>query len=401
MSAFDPRPLIAHVVFRFDVGGLENGVVNLLNRLPPDRFRHAVIAMTEATALRGRVQRGDVDFISLHKPPGHGFRIAPRLFNLFRTLRPSIVHTRNLAALEASAPARLAGVPIRIHGEHGRDVGDLDGSNRTYRLVRRVYRPFVTHYVALSADLERYLTEAIGVAPSRITRIINGVDVASFKPGKGSRFPPDWPFSNEPVFCFGTVGRLQPVKNQTLLAEAFVRCLEAAPEMRARVRLVIAGEGPLREPILATLDRANAAHLAWLPGARSDVPDIMRALDVFVLPSLAEGISNTILEAMATGLPIVATRVGGNGELIEEGVTGTLVPSMNGGAMARAMLRYASRPDVARLHGHASRARAERCFSLETMIGKYAALYATLMHDHRPMRGEAGSSAAGVSSGSL
>ena len=167
MSGQDDRLLIAHVVYRFDIGGLENGVVNLLNRLPAERFRHAVVAMTEVTDFRSRVQRDDVQYVSLRKPPGQGFRIWPALYRLFRSMRPHIVHTRNLAPLEACLPAWAAGVPVRVHGEHGWDVGDLDGSNRGHRLARRLYRPFVSHYVALSSHIEQYLREAVGVPAER------------------------------------------------------------------------------------------------------------------------------------------------------------------------------------------------------------------------------------------
>src|SRR6476661_7374519 len=114
MSAFDQRPLIAHVVYRFDVGGLENGVVNLLNRMPSERYRHVVIALTEVTSFRHRVLRDDVAFLALQKTPGHGVKLFPRLYRLFTHLRPTIVHTRNLAALEASIPAWLARVPVRV-----------------------------------------------------------------------------------------------------------------------------------------------------------------------------------------------------------------------------------------------------------------------------------------------
>ena len=127
MQRLDPRPLIAHVVYRFDIGGLENGVVNLINRLPEDRYRHAVVALTEVTDFRRRIVRDDVEFIALAKPPGQGIREWPALHRLFRQLRPSIVHTRNIAALEASLPALMAGVPVRIHGEHGWDSADPDG----------------------------------------------------------------------------------------------------------------------------------------------------------------------------------------------------------------------------------------------------------------------------------
>ena len=104
----DPRPLVAHVMYRFDTGGLENGIVNLINHMPADRYRHAVIALTVVTNFRQRIQRDDVEFISLNKAPGHGIWLFPKLFALFRHLRPAIVHSRNLAALEAQLPAWAA-----------------------------------------------------------------------------------------------------------------------------------------------------------------------------------------------------------------------------------------------------------------------------------------------------
>ena len=123
-------PLVAHVIFGLAVGGLEVGLVNLINRMPPHQWRHAIIALTDVSdEFRARIERADVEVHALRKPPGHLWRHYPRLVRLFREISPAIVHTRNLAALEASVPAWLAGVPVRIHGEHGRDIGDLDGSN--------------------------------------------------------------------------------------------------------------------------------------------------------------------------------------------------------------------------------------------------------------------------------
>lgn len=103
-AAGDPRPLVAHVVYRFAIGGLENGVVNLINRMPPEAYRHVVISLTDITDFRHRVTRDDVEFIALDKPPGHALWIYPRLYRLFRELRPAIVHSRNLAALEVVIP---------------------------------------------------------------------------------------------------------------------------------------------------------------------------------------------------------------------------------------------------------------------------------------------------------
>lgn len=378
----DGRPLIAHVVFRFDTGGLENGVVNLLNGLPPDRYRHAVISLTQVTAFRERITRRDVEFVSLDKRPGHGIRLFPQLYREFRRLRPSVVHTRNLAALEASVPAMLAGVPVRIHGEHGRDVTDPDGSSRKYRIARRMHRPFVTHYVALSKDLEWYLAEAIGVPTRRVTRIVNGVDTTRFSPGTIPAMVPGCPFTDPGITVFGSVGRLQPVKNQVHLVRAFAKLVRTAPELRKRIRLAIVGEGPSRIEIERALAEDGVAELAWIPGSREDVVAIMRRLDIFVLPSIAEGISNTILEAMASGLPVIATAVGGNTELVQDGLTGKLVASQDVGALAAAMARYAADPGLARAHGAAGRARAVASFSVDRMVDEYAALYDRLLGRH-------------------
>src|SRR5262249_3104801 len=144
-------------------------------------------------------------------------------------------------------------------------------------------------------------------------------------------------------------------------------------------RLVIAGDGPLRPGIEQVLRDGGVADHAWLAGDRSDIPDLLRGLDAFVLPSLAEGISNTILEAMATGLPIVATRVGGNGELLTEGRTGRLIPSADVDAMAAAMLDDWRQPDAARERGRRARADVERRFSLDAMVAAYAGLYERLL----------------------
>lgn len=375
-AAADARPLVAHVVYRFDTGGLENGLVNLINHMPGDAYRHAVIALTEVTDFRRRVQREDVQFIALHKPPGHAISLYPRLYRLFRALRPAIVHTRNLAALECVLPAWAAGVPVRVHGEHGRDVEDLDGSRRKYQWLRRAYRPWVSHYIALSGDLAGYLRDKVHVPERRLSQIYNGVDTARFRPAAGARPRPEGcPFEPDAHWLVGTVGRMQAVKDQPTLARAFVRVLQQAPALRERLRLVMVGDGPLRAVVQAIVDEAGVAELCWLPGERSDVADVMRAMSCFVLPSLAEGISNTILEAMATGLPVVATRVGGNAELVAQGRTGLVVPAADAEALAQALLTLARDPAAAAAIGRAGRADVEGQFSLQAMVANYQAVY--------------------------
>jgi sugar transferase (PEP-CTERM/EpsH1 system associated) len=378
------RALVVHVVHRFSTGGLENGVVNLINRLPESRWQHAVVALTSVSqTFCERVKRRDVVYVELNKRPGHGFRLYPALWRLFRRHRPVIVHTRNLAALEASVPALLAAVPVRIHGEHGWDTSDLEGASKRYRLIRRLYSPFVGRYVTLSDHLHDYLSQKVGIDASRILRIYNGVDSDRFFPASSGRSPiAGCPFRADGLWLVGTVGRLQPVKNQVDLARAFVRSVHSSAWARERLRLVIVGEGPLRDDMERVLREGRVRELAWLPGERDDIPDIMRGLNCFVLPSLAEGISNTMLEAMASGLPVIATRVGGNGELVEDGLTGRLVPARDVDAMARAMLVYANDAPLARRHGKAGRNRVERLFSLDRMVATYDSLYREALAEH-------------------
>ena len=390
-------PLVAHVLLRFDTGGLENGVVNLINHMPRGAYRHLVVALTEVTEFKRRLNHADVECIALGKGPGHGARLYPKLWRLLRDRRVSIVHTRNLAALEMQAAAWAAGVPVRIHGEHGRDVDDLDGSSRKHQRLRRLYSPFVQRYVALSQDLARYLTGPVGIAPQRVAQIYNGVDAVRFSPAASlaplsspspSPSPlssplsststsalPGCPFAAPAHWLVGTVGRMAPVKNQTLLADAFVLATQLDAGFAANARLLMVGDGPLRSAAQARLDAAGVGALAWLPGERSDVSDVMRALNCFVLPSLAEGISNTILEAMASGLPVVATQVGGNPELVAAGRTGELVASGDVQGLASVLVGLQQARGRAVQMGQAGRAEVERRFSLQAMVAAYQSLY--------------------------
>jgi sugar transferase (PEP-CTERM/EpsH1 system associated) len=373
-------PLIAHVIYRLDVGGLENGLVNLINRIPSQRFRHAIVSLTDYSGFRQRIQRTDVPVFSLNKPPGNSPVTHFKLWRLFKQLRPDIVHTRNLAALEATLPAALAGVPVRIHGEHGRDVDDLDGSNVSRQIVRRLFKPFVHRYIAVSRDLGTYLEQSVGVPAARVAQIYNGVDSERFHPaGERREEVPCAGFAGPEDFVIGTVGRMQDVKDQLTLARAFVRLMQGYSGAEQRLRLVMIGEGPLREKARVLLSNAGIERYAWLPGERNDVARIMRSFDLFVLPSLAEGISNTILEAMASGLPVLATAVGGNPELIEPGVTGTLVPRNDAESMARAMRAYVGSAELCRRQGSEARRTVERRFNMEAMADAYMAVYDQLL----------------------
>jgi glycosyltransferase involved in cell wall biosynthesis len=165
------------------------------------------------------------------------------------------------------------------------------------------------------------------------------------------------------------------VKNFPSLVQAFLMLLKQDPSARLRLRLLVIGDGNSRDTCIRMLREGGAEDLCWLPGERGDIPELMRMMDLFVLPSLAEGISNTILEAMSSGLPVVATRVGGNVELVKEGISGTLVPANSPGDIVSAIASYFSDPGMAVRHGAAARKQIETAFSMKAMTEGYLRVY--------------------------
>lgn len=377
MSA-DVRPMIAHVLFRLDYGGMENGIVNLVNGLPEDEFRHAIIALTEATSFRQRIRRADVSVYALHKRAGKDLGAYWRLFKLLRKIKPTAVHTRNVGTMDCTVIAWLAGAPVRIHGEHGWDVHDPDGTNPKYIRLRRLFNHWVTHFMTVSRDLQRYLLERVGIDAAKITHICNGVDTEKFAPRE--QLPAaELPAERFPAGCvvIGSTLRFMEIKDPFNLIRAFI-ALRRQLQSQVDVRLLMVGDGPLRETALKMLRDAQMEKAAWLPGARDDIPALLRAMDIYVLGSKREGISNTLLEAMATGIPLVATATGGNVELIEAGVTGQLVPVGDVQALVDVLMPYLAQSSLRQQQGKAARDRAVREYSLARMMSNYRDMYARL-----------------------
>ncbi|MES2018666.1 MAG: TIGR03088 family PEP-CTERM/XrtA system glycosyltransferase [Pseudomonadota bacterium] len=354
----DQASLVVHLIYRLDFGGLETLLVDCVNRMPADKYRHAIVCLTGYTAFADKITQPGVALYALDKAPGLGLGTHAALFRLLRRLRPAILHTYNLSAIEYNLTAALAGVPIRVHAEHGRDAGDPQGLNRKHNLLRRLMAPFVDRYVPVSGDLARWLAGVVGIAPAKITLINNGVDTAHFHPRAAAGAQ----------FVVGTVGRLQDVKNQAALIDAFA-------VLREQAKLVIVGDGPLRAALEAQVAASGLAGVVTLTGARTDIAPLMRSFSMFALTSVAEGTPVTLLEAMSCALPVVSTAVGGIPELVQDGVTGTLVPSGDTGALAAAMAHYAADPALAARHGAAGRERIETHYSVSAMVAAYVALY--------------------------
>lgn len=369
-------PLVLHVIHHLVMGGMENGLINLINTMPAGRYRHAIVCIEDYNAFRRRLARTDVEVIPLYRSRTGVWRVRREIYRICRRLRPTVVHSRNLSGLDALLPARAAGVPHCVHGEHGWDVDNLDGLKWKPALLRRLHSPLIDRFVAVSKDLQRFLVTQVGISGSRISQIYNGVDTDRFFPGRlreAQWLPPS--FRGEAPIIIGTVGRLQPVKDQETLLRAFALLLDAHRDLRDRIRLAVIGDGPLMPQLRVLSTSLGIGAEVWFAGALDNLPEVLRALDLFVLSSLREGISNTVLEAMASGLPVVATAVGGNPELVEDRRSGVFFQPRDVTSLAGLLADYARQPALRRAQGSEARRIAVERFSLSAMVAQYQTVY--------------------------
>lgn len=374
------KPLIVHVLYRLDTGGMERVVVSLINATH-DRYRHAVITLAGYGELRREIADVVTACVSLEKKPGKDWPCYFRFWRVLRALQPDLVQTYNLGTLDLAPLVKLAGVPRLVHAEHGRDATDPDGDERKYQRLRRWMAPLIARYVVVSADLQTWLTQRVHIRRSQVAFIANGIDTTLFNVPRiqsasrhllGDFAPPG-------TVLVGNVARLDKVKDHAGLLVAFGLLRAAGNGKNANCRLVIAGDGPQRDELARQIVQLGLTDSVRLLGNRGDVPQVLAECDAFVLSSVAEGMPMTVLEAMATGLPVVATDVGGVASVVEAGATGTLVQPGDAPALAAALGAYVADEKLRHRHGAAGRARVAAKFSLPTMVSAYVALYDQLL----------------------
>lgn len=363
---------VVHVVYWLRVAGLENGVVNLVNRLEGEQ-KHTIVCIEDVGPLAARLS-DNIEIVDLSREMKRDRFFPLRMSRLFRRLRPDIVHSRNWAAMDAIPAASLARVPRVVHGEHGREASDPTGCNKRRRLIRRMFSPMVDRFVTVSEDLRAWLVADVGISSRKVICIHNGVDVDRFRGGRRQAGRKALGLNDEAV-AVGAVGRLEPVKDHATLLEAFARIPDKNPDLH----LFVIGDGSRRKELEARAKALDLRDRAHFIGEKDDIPTVLNGLDLYVISSIAEGISNTVLEAMATGLPVVATRVGGNPELVTENINGMLVPVGDAETMADALTRYILSAELRRSHGQASRQRVIDQFSLDRMAEDYSRLYCSLL----------------------
>ncbi len=373
------RTRIIHVLHRMGAGGTELALRKIVAGLDPDRFEHIICTVAPVPEAE---MTGDVRFISLQRDGKKTGSLISDLSRIFLRERPDIVHSRNWGAVEAVLAARLARVPRIIHSEHGRDIHTMHGDPLRRRVFRRFCYGLANEVFAVSNELREHYAKQTGIAPTRINVISNGVDVARFRPDAHARTRMrTFLGASDKDIVLGAIGRLDPVKDHvTLLLAA-----ESIINSGVPLKVVIVGNGAERQKLQSLIDgNPPLRYSAILAGESGKPEEWLNALDVFALPSLSEGMSNTILEAMATGLPSVVTAVGANVDLVEHGHTGFVVNPRDVNALASRVLTLASNSSLRSDFGIRARQKAQSSFSLHRMLEQYSHLYTVRTRHQRP-----------------
>ena len=362
---------IVHVVENLDRGGLERTVVDLIASQRDAGHECRVICLFKLGLLARELLASGVRVDACGKRPGLDLRALRRARALIRQSPDAVIHTHNAMAHYYAVLASL-GLPVkcRINTRHG--MGGRTRSGRQEWLYRQSLRG--TDYAVAVCEAARQRFAADGMRPRRaLLSVPNGIRLERFRPADdvarqslvaelglptGSRI-------------IGTVGRLQPVKDHALLLRAFAKVRVQAPE----AALVIVGDGPLRAALEAQAEQAGLSDAVRFMGDRHDVPRLLTGMEVFALTSTSEGYSVALLEACASSLPIVATDVGGNREIVRHGINGRLVPSGDTAAIATALIALLRGGEQAAAMGRAGYAWAQAEASFRTMAERYHGLY--------------------------
>jgi len=379
-AAVKPAPSdrlrVLHVIPRLGMGGTEQGVLKIMNGLGEAEFEQRICAVRGMDAAFAGQMNVTAKSYSAGTPlPGFQFPLF-RLAKIMKDFRPDIVHTRNFGALEGIAAARLARIPVAIHSEHGYELEIMVGLPFRRRVLYRALFAMTDAVFTVTDDLRAYHAKQSWFEVEKISVIHNGVNTERFSP-----VPESVQHTREALgisqdrVVVGSVGRLVPIKDHATL----LRAAELLMRQGKNIHVLLVGSGPEQARLEAqALASPELAARTTFTGSSDNVPQLLNAMDVFVLPSINEGMSNTLLEAMSCGLPIVATRVGGNTELAEEGRSAHLFRAGDVYELSAILEGLINAPEIRSEFGRAARMRALEQFSLVQMVEAYRDLYLRL-----------------------
>ncbi|HEU4929292.1 MAG TPA: glycosyltransferase, partial [Candidatus Krumholzibacteria bacterium] len=358
---------VAHVVQNLAIGGLERVVVNLATHAHRERYAPFIVCLGPGGPLVEQARAAGVDVFVVAKKRGFTPTTVATLARRFRALGVRVVHCHNAAPLVYGALAgRLTRARV-VYTAHGMKTSAASHPVRLDRLG------MVDAFVTVSDDARQIAIHKGGADDSRVQTILNGVDTRAYhraSPEQRVRVRASLGLDSS-AFVFVIVARLAPAKDHATLFRAFAALSSVNPS----ARLVVIGDGDLRDELSRLVRELRMENRILLVGMREDVSDLVAAFDCFVLSSYTEGLAMTLLEAMAAELPVVATSVGGNGEVVVDGETGLIVPARDSERLREAMQWMAAHPSEARAMGVRGRERAASSFSIEAMVNAYEDTY--------------------------
>ncbi|MFA5014848.1 MAG: glycosyltransferase [Actinomycetota bacterium] len=360
---------VMHILLSLEAGGMEGGVVNLVNKIDNNLFELSICCLEKAGVLEEKILPKRKKVFVMNKKPGIDYSLIFRLASLFRKEKVDIVHTHNFATyLYGSIGAILARVPHIIQGEHG-DL-PLQKDKPSFIRWRRYLSHFTHAFYAVSAMLKNELIEWVRVKPDKIFYIPNGVDVDRFKIIDSYLDREKFGLKNDD-FIIGAVGRLHYLKNYSLLISIIPEILKKV----TKLKVIFIGEGEEKENLLNIIKELNLEAYVKFLGYNKEVVPFYQCMDLLIQPSLTEGMSNTILEAMACSKPVIASNIGGNPEMVVDGITGYLFSLDRKDIFLEKILLLAFDKEKRQSMGKAARTRIEESFSLERMVKNYENLY--------------------------
>jgi len=352
---------VLHVLLSLEIGGMEQVVADLISNIDKDRFTTVVVCLESLGPIAAELSKKGLEVIRVGRmTPILSFVYPDKLLRLIRDYHIDVVHVHSGCWHKASMAARLCGVKNVIYTEHGRIFPD------SWRVVLldRLYAPLTRHVVAVSENLAEYMSSTVGIPTRKISVISNGVDVDRFL---GARRPSVVGGN----LCIGIIARLVPVKDIATL----VRAMAIVYKRNPLLGLSIVGDGPERDFLVSLARELGLSSVVTFHGFRRDIPEVLREMDIFTLSSLSEGTSITLLEAMASGKPVVVTNVGGNPAVVAHGVNGFIVPPGEPVKLAEALLQLAENPSLRQSMALANLLKVTDLYSIQAMTRKYEVLY--------------------------
>jgi sugar transferase (PEP-CTERM/EpsH1 system associated) len=383
--AAPPRLRVLHIFTHLILGGTELTAFRMISHLDPSVFENQLCGIRGVDPAVVTLRCPEASVVSLPRGEQPSRSQILSLMRLIKVHQPHIVHSRNWGAIEAVIASKLAGVPVVIHSEHGYEMDTLAGLPLRRRLFRRAAYHMAGAVFAVTKELQQFHSRQAWVSPSRIRVISNGIDTSLFSPQPHLRQSILQKAGVDPArFVIGSVGRLVPIKDHATL-------LKAAEELIQRkldIHVILVGDG--QELVHLQEFVANSGLLknrVSFLGRSDKVSDVLNALDVFVLPSVSEGMSNTLIEAMACEIPVLATRVGGNPEVVGDEFADDLFAPGDSHGLADRLERLSQNEEWRRNLGKAARRRAVAMFSLDRMVLDYQRLYLELAEKRGLFRG--------------